>query len=181
MDDPRETGRERLYEGPVFRLERRVVVMGGRTVVRDVVLHPGAVVIVPLLDGDVLLVRQWRHPIGSLLEVPAGTLEPGEAPSACALRELREEVGFRPTTLLPLGTTYAAPGYSTEVLHFFLAKGLMRDPLPTPEEEGIDVVRMPLVQAARLAVEGGFEDTKTALGILQVAHREGVMGAADKA
>lgn len=129
--------------------------------------HPGAVVLVPLLCTDVLLVRQYRHATGQeLLELPAGTLEVGEAPEETAHRELQEECGYRAGRLTPLLSAYAAPGYSSEVFHFFLAEDLSPGTLPGDEDEDITVVRMGVHEARRQARAGLLGDAKTALGIL---------------
>lgn len=129
--------------------------------------HPGAVVLVPVHEGNVLLVRQYRHPTGGqLLELPAGTLEPGEEPIETARRELQEECGFLPQRLVPLMKLYAAPGYSSELYHFFLAEDLVPSRLPGDDDEEIEVVRMPLPEALERAAAGEFQDAKTALGIL---------------
>lgn len=171
MADFEETGRAEVYAGAVFRLERRSVKGKNGTFERDVIVHPGAVVLVPILHGEVLFVRQWRHPLGYLTELPAGTVDPGEEPPATAAREIREETGFRAGRLVALGAAYAAPGYSTELLHFYLAADLVRDPLPAPADEDVEVVRMPFAEAITRAQAGGFNDAKTGLGLLLAASR----------
>lgn len=180
-DEVHEVGRKVVYEGDVFRLERRTIRTAAGTFERDLVVHPGAVVLIPIVGDDVWLVRQWRHPLGWLLELPAGTLEVGEEPAECAKRELREEVGSRPESIEPLGTTYAAPGYSTERLYFFLCRGLTRDPLPPDADERLEVVRLPLEEAIRRVRRGEVEDTKTALGILLASMTRSVMPAGGRA
>ncbi len=162
---------ELIHEGEVFTLRRHYIETRRGVVGRDIVVHPGAIVLVPIISGEVLLVRQWREPVGELLELPAGTLDPGETPEVCAERECREEIGMRPAHLKPLGAHLAAPGYSTEMLFFFLAKDLVPDPLPLPEEEGLVVERLDWTLAVERAAAGGFQDAKTALGILLAAHR----------
>ncbi len=131
------------------------------------VVHPGAVVVLPV-DGEyVYLERQWRPSVGRwLIEAPAGTLEEGESPEDCALRELREETGIAAGTLEPAGKFYSSPGYSTEVLHMFLASDLsVGEPSPEPGER-IEVLRVSLREAVRWVMEGRIEDGKTALLIL---------------
>ena len=118
---------EVLYEGRILRLEvDRIRFADGGEGRREVVRHGGAVVLLPLTDdGRVLLVRQYRYPTAEiLLELPAGTLERGEEPAACAARELEEETGHRAGELVSLGAFYSAPGFSDEKLHGFLARGL---------------------------------------------------------
>ena len=107
--------------------EQTLRLPSGRTVVRQVVKHPGAVVILPqLADGRLLPIAQYRCAVGeTVLEFPAGTLEPGEAPLACARRELIEETGYRADHWHALGTIYSSPGFCDERLHLFLASGLV--------------------------------------------------------
>jgi ADP-ribose pyrophosphatase len=98
----------------------------GRETQREIVEHPGAVAIVPMLpDGRVILIRQWRRPAGqALLEIPAGTREPNEEAAACAARELVEEIGYRPGRLRRLGGFYTTPGFTDEYMDLFLATDL---------------------------------------------------------
>lgn len=162
--------RKSIFRGGAIELVEDTLKSGDKTFRREVLLHPGAVVLLPLLGEEIVFVRQYRHAAGKVLcELPAGTLEPGEEPAAAAERELREETGFRPGSLISLGHLLAAPGYSSEVLHFFVARQLQPDPLPTPEEEGIDVLRIGRPRAIAQALEGGFEDSKTVLALLWFA------------
>ncbi len=98
----------------------------GKVTVRDIVEHPGAVAIIPILsDGRILLVRQYRYAVGKeLLEIPAGTMEAGESPQECAKRELSEETGYEAERIMELTRFYTAPGYSSELIHIFVARGL---------------------------------------------------------
>ncbi len=140
---------------------------GGQST-REVVAHPGAVAMVALPDADhVLCVRQWRHAAGrALLELPAGTLSPGEEPAACAERELMEEIGYRPRRLTPLISFYLAPGYSEELLHVFLAEELTPERRPPDEDEQIEVVRLSWDEIAEMLTRGEFGDAKTVAGLL---------------
>ena len=121
----------RIYEGRIINLRVDTVRLpNGREGRREVIEHSGAVAVVPMRDREtVLLVRQWRVPAGkALLEIPAGGMEAGEAPEACARRELAEEIGMIPGRLLPLYSAYVAPGYSSEIIHGFLALDLSDAP-----------------------------------------------------
>ena len=140
----------------------------GRVSTREVVAHPGAVAMVPLLDAEhVLLVRQWRTAAGrALLEIPAGTLSPGEDPATCAARELMEEVGYRPRTLTPLYATFLAPGYSSEMLHVFLAENLTPEKQAHDEDEVLEVVTVTWDEIDDLLLRGEFADAKTLAGLL---------------
>lgn len=159
---------ERIYDGRVVSLRRdEVALPSGRTAVREVVEHRGAVAVVPLTDtGDILLVRQYRAPIGRrLLEVPAGTIEPGESVEACAARELAEEVGMRAGRWRHLGAIYPSPGFLTEVVHLFAAAALSAHRLEA-EEEDMEVVRVTLGEARRLVISGDIADAKSVAAIL---------------
>jgi ADP-ribose pyrophosphatase len=116
-----------LHEGRNFDfLVDDVTLPSGHVTQRDIVRHPGAVAIVPVLgNGRVALIRQYRYAAGKmLLEIPAGTPEQGELPLECAARELKEETGYEAEEIEPLLRCFMAPGYSDEVIHFFVAKGL---------------------------------------------------------
>jgi ADP-ribose pyrophosphatase len=137
---------------------------------RDIIVHPGAVAMVPLLTADsILLVRQWRTAAGrALLEIPAGTLAAGEAPVACAERELMEEVGYRPNKLTPLGAIYLAPGYSSEKLHLFLAEELTPERLAHDADENLEVECLSWDELTRAIRAGEIADAKTLAGLLLV-------------
>jgi ADP-ribose pyrophosphatase len=129
-----------VYRSSVFDVaEQRFRFADGVEHARSVVQHPGAVAIVALDDaGRWLLIEQFRLPAGAvLLEIPAGTLEPGEAPELTAQRELREETGFAAASIERLGGTWMAPGFCTEFIHYFVARGLRADPLPHDADERI--------------------------------------------
>lgn len=140
---------------------------------RDWVEHPGAVAMLPVLDGHVLMVRQFRTPAHQvLLEIPAGTLdrEPDgsiENPDHAAPRELGEETGYRAGAWRKLGQFYPAPGFASEFMHLYLATQLT--PIegysgPEPDER-IDLVRMPIADALAMAERGEIEDGKTLIGL----------------
>ena len=168
-DEPRLSPEEQIssravYRGRVVDLTvDQVRLPSGRSATREVIRHPGAVVILALDTGDnVLLVRQYRYPTGrALLEVPAGTLDPGEDPLDCAARELAEETGFRAGRWQRLGGFFSAPGYCTEYLHAFLATELQEGELQAGDEEEIALLRMPLAEVWRRVDEGEIEDAKS--------------------
>jgi ADP-ribose pyrophosphatase len=160
----------RVYEGHVLALRvDEVELPSGRRVVREIVEHRGAVAIVPMVGGDVLLVRRFRAAVGrALLEVPAGTMEPGESVEACLQRELAEEVGMRAGRFERLLTFYPSPGFLTEAVHLYAASDLTPHRLPA-EEEDLAVVRVPLAQAQGLLRDGQIVDAKSIIGLLLVA------------
>jgi ADP-ribose pyrophosphatase len=155
MSDERE-----VFAGRVVRL-----VLRGKY---EIVEHAGGAAVVAVhTDGSVLLVRQHRPAVGkSLLELPAGLVDPGEQPIDCARRELEEETGYTAQRLEPLVSFYSSPGFSTELLHVFVARGL-RECLPKlDEEEDIEVVRLPLERAIEQVTSGEISDAKTVTGLL---------------
>jgi len=158
-----------VFTGRLVRLRVDTVRLpNGRQTTREVVVHRGAVAAVPLLDaGTVVMVRQFRQAAGeTLLEIPAGTLDPGEDPMACVVRELEEEIGFRAGRVSEMFRSYLAPGYSSEMLHTFLAEDLVKVRAHTEEDEFIEVVEVPLDQAAAKILTGEIKDAKTICGIL---------------
>lgn len=163
--------------GRAFKVRRDVIALpDGRQFTRDVVVHPGAVVIAPVLpDGRLVLVRQWRHAAGeALLELPAGTLEPGEAPETTAHRELQEEAGYRAGRLTKLAEFWTAPGFCTELMHLYLAEDLTPSRLAGDDDEEIEVETVLLAEAAAMALSGRIRDAKSICGILLAAGRLGV-------
>jgi ADP-ribose pyrophosphatase len=151
-----------------------VALPDGGTAKRELVRHPGAVAVVPLIGDDVLMVRQFRVAAGRvMLEVPAGTLNPGEDPRLCAERELQEETGFRPGQLESLGGIFVAPGYTTEFIHLFLATDLLESRLEMDDDEFIELVRMPLENVLAMIDRGEIEDGKSTSALLKVARRLG--------
>ena len=164
---------EEIYKGRIVHLHVDTVRLAdGKEAKREIVSHGGAVCIVPLMeDGTVLLVKQFRLAAGKvLLEVPAGTLEKDEDPDACALRELEEETGYKAANLRPLFTTFVAPGYSTELIHAYLATGLTKTQTNFDEGEDLELVTMPLEDAEQLVLSGEVQDAKTIASLL-VARR----------
>lgn len=135
---------------------------------REVCVHTGAVVVLPLLDdGRVLLIRNWRYAIGqNLLELPAGTLEKNEDPMNCAGRELLEETGYLAGRLKPLGSFFSSPGILTEKMYVFLATNLQQRTAALEEGEEIEVEPTPLNEAIDLVRQGLIQDAKTIATLL---------------
>ncbi len=167
---------EPVYLGKVVNLYVDVVRLpDGQQARREIVRHSGAVAMVPLLpSGDVVMVRQYRHAAGKvLLEIPAGTLEPDEDPEQAAVRELQEEIGYRPGKLTRLAGEYTAPGYTSELIHIYLATGLQESNLDQDDDEFLEVVRLPFDEALRRVEQGEIMDGKTIIGLLLAARRLG--------
>lgn len=163
---------ERLYDGRIVVLDLLDVRLpNGEQSRREVVRHPGAVAVVPLdIDGTVILVSQYRIAADRImLEIPAGTLDVGEPPELCAERELQEEAGLKPGELVSLGGIFAAPGYTTEYIHLFLATDLQPSSLEMDDDEFIEVVRVPFDEALRMVDSGEIADSKTVVGLLRAA------------
>ena len=162
------TGSQLEFEGRLLRIRTdQVEGPDGYIQQIEVVEHPGAVAIIPLgPDGNVWFVEQYRHPAQKkMVEIPAGTLNPDEPPADCAQRECREEIGMAAGELIPLGAAYIAPGYSTELLHFFLARALTPSALAPDEGEDLVLRKIPLEKAWQDALDGHFIDIKTIAGL----------------
>lgn len=158
-----------VYEGRVVNLYLQTVQLpNGRVTQREIILHSGASAIVPLRDdGQVILIRQYRKPLNDVIwEIPAGTLEPNEDPIIAASRELREEIGHEPVELIQLGGIHVAPGYSSEFIHVYLARGVRPADLDGDADEFIDVHVLPLTEAVDMVYQGGITDSKTICGLL---------------
>lgn len=166
---------EELYRGHVFTLRKDTLRLpDGKEIQRDVVVHGGAVVVVAVEGGDLLFVRQHRYAAGQpLLELVAGTLEPGEDPAHTAGRELQEEAGFKAGRITKLGQFFSAPGFCSELLHCYLAEDLSPSRLPGDEDEQIEVERYSLEQALEMARSGQIQDAKTLAGLLLYTNHAG--------
>lgn len=153
-----------LLATPRFHVERREYARSGRSpIVREVVVHPGAVVILPILvDGRVVMIRQHRHAVDcELWELPAGTREADESPLETARRELIEEIGYQLGMLEPLAEFYTSPGIITEKMHAFVATKLSHVGQRLEETESIDVEIVTMSEARDMLVRGEIHDCKT--------------------
>lgn len=171
---PELIDRETLFSGKLFDLTRDTIrTADGATSKREVVWHPGAVAMLAVDgDGSILFVRQYRHAAGMrALEIPAGTLEPGEEPEATAIRELQEEIGKLPGSIEPMGGFYVAPGYTSEYIHLFLCTDLSDSVLDGDEDEDIDVERLSPGEALAAIADGRIADAKSIVGVLRWMQR----------
>lgn len=155
--------RKRIYRGRILGLSVHRVREAGRLVVREVVEHPGAAAVLAFDEkGRVVMVRQHRFPHGRILEIPAGTLEKGEDPRACARRELLEETGYSAGRLSHLVTFYPSAGYNTEEIHCYLAQSARPAGAPSPDpDEIISVEKIELSRLLRMIRAGRIRDSKT--------------------
>ncbi len=159
---------KRLYDGRILNLRvDEVKVQSGRFASREIVEHRGAAAIVPILEGNsVILVRQYRYAVSTeLLEIPAGTLEPNENPRDCARRELEEETGYKCREITKILECFVAPGYSTEKIHIYLAKGLTKTETRMEDDENIIVESFSLEAALGKIRSGEIQDAKTIAGL----------------
>jgi ADP-ribose pyrophosphatase len=169
-DIPRLLSSTVAYKGRLFDVEVDELEMAGGVIARrEIIRHPGAVAMVPVAaDGRLLLVTQYRHAAGRrLLEIPAGTLEPGEDPRDCAIRECQEEVGMIPRTIVPMGGLYVAPGYTSEYIHLFVCTDLQESALDADDDEDLEVERLSVEHALQLIEAGHICDAKSVIGILR--------------
>lgn len=166
--DPKLLSSETRFAGRVFEVRVDTVREGDAEYRRDIVVHKGSAVIVPVFDdGTVALVRQYRHATGSYqLELPAGGIEPGETFEQAAVRELEEEIGFSAGKIEKLTEFYVSPGFLTEKMHLFLATGLTERSQNLDEDEIVEIVLIPLAEAVSLIQSGEIEDAKTMIGLI---------------
>ena len=159
-----------LFQGKIVTLKLdKAQLVNGRVTGREVVEHPGGVAILPLFDdGTVSIVRQFRYPFQEVVtELPAGKLEKGEDHRPAALRELEEEVGATCGKLTYLGCLYLSPGFSTEVLHMYLAQELQQGPSHPDEDEFLETVRVPFSTLVQQVLSGEIVDAKTVATVLK--------------
>jgi ADP-ribose pyrophosphatase len=163
-----------VFDGRVVHLRVETIqTADGETYEREVIRHLGAVALVPLEPDDtVILVRQFRAGAdGEVLEIPAGTLNPGEDRLDCARRELQEEIGFYPEKLTTLGQFWVAASYTSELITIYVAEGLRPSRLPGDKDEDITVVRMPFEEALRMAYANEIDDSKTLIALMWIAQK----------
>ena len=156
------------YRGTLFSFVSEDVTLpnGSRTQLA-MVRHPGSTAVVPLFeDGTVLMERQYRHAVGKyLLEIPAGTMEPGESPLTCAGRELEEETGYTAGQFVELCRVDIVPAYSDEKIHVFLAQGLKQSEQKLDKDEIIEIVKYPFEEALDMCRQGKISDALTILAL----------------
>jgi len=177
MSDSARIKSTRVYTGRVISLDvDEVRFPDGTSGELEIIRHPGASAIVPFLtdpagaDPQLLLLKQYRYATGgTIYEIPAGRLDPGELPDACARRELLEETGCTAEAIVPLTSMYTTPGFTDERIHLFLATGLTRGDARREADEFMEVETVSLSVALQMVQRGEIQDAKTALGLLFVA------------
>jgi ADP-ribose pyrophosphatase len=168
----RRIGSETRLEGGYLTVRKDTVSLpDGSQATREYVLHPGAVAVVPILDdGRVVMVRQYRYPVGRvLIELPAGAIDPGEPPYHCALRELAEETGYRAAEWARAGVFHNAAAYSTEGIEIWFARGLVSGPQRLDVGEFVEVCAISYPHLDTLAAAGELPDMKTMIGLQWLA------------
>ena len=163
-----------IYRGKIVSLGVHNITVEGRRVRREIIGHPGAAAVLGFDEQErVILVKQHRHPHGYVLEIPAGTLERGEDPRACAVRELMEETGYRAGRISRLVSYYPSIGYNTEIIHCYLAPRATKVTEIDPDnDEFITVVKMSLERLVGMILAGRIQDSKTICAVMtHVARR----------
>ena len=166
-----------VHRGSKFDLRTdRLSLPGGPEVEKDIIEHPGSVVVIPIADdGKVLMIEQWRPAVGKFsIELPSGTRESGESADVTAQRELREEAGVRAGQFERIGGLYPVTGYSTEYCHVYVARSLSRDPLAQDKLEDIRVVPMPVADVWKLIAQNSIDDALTvaAMSLASVSNQD---------
>lgn len=158
-----------VFEGNFLHVQRDDVALpDGKIATREYIRHPGAVMIVPLLDdGRLLMERQYRYPMGRvMLEFPAGKLDTGEPPFECAVRELQEETGYHAAEWAHAGVLHNAIAYSDEGIEIYFARGLQPGPQHLDAGEFLEVVAVELDELEQMAADGRLTDAKSLIGLL---------------
>ena len=161
---------EDIFDGVLLHVKRdRVELPNGHESVREWIQHPGASAVIPLLpDGNIILVKQYRYPVGRVtLEIPAGKLDsPDEDPIDCAIRELSEETGYSARRMRKLTSIATTVGFSNEWIHIYAATNLVKGAQHPDDDEFINCVKVPLDEAVAMVRRGEIFDAKSAVGIL---------------
>lgn len=165
-----------IYSGKILGLSIYDVKIENRQVKREIVEHPGAAAVIGFDGEKIILVRQHRFPHGYVLEIPAGTLEESEDPKDCALRELREETGYSAKEMTHLLSYYPSIGYSTEIIHCYVASGLEKTADIQPDnDEFITVVKMNINELISMIKDGKIQDSKTICAVMTYAIKYGLV------
>jgi ADP-ribose pyrophosphatase len=169
MEKEKVLSSKTIYQGQILKLRvDTVLTIDGRKSTREIVEHNPCIGVVPVdAEGNILLVNQYRSPVGKdLLEIPAGGIDKGEEPAAAVIRETREETGFKPRKVTRLNGYYLSPGFCDEYMHLFLAEDLVPAPLSAEDTPGIEVVKVPALKINELILSGKIEDSKSVAGLL---------------
>lgn len=166
--------KKKIYEGKILGLSVYDGTIEGRKVKREMIEHRGAAAILAFDENNkVILVKQHRFPHGYILEIPAGTLEKREDPIQCALRELKEETGYRAKKMIPLISFYPSIGYNSEIIHCYIASGLKKiADLKLDTDEILSVEKIKLDKLIRMIKTGKIQDSKTICAVMTYAAKK---------
>lgn len=158
---------ESIYKGRIISLQVDTVTLpNGETATREIVKHPGAVAVIPLIEDKMIVVEQYRKPLEkSQVEIPAGKLDAGEEPLKAALRELEEETGYRSDNVKLVSSFYTSPGFADEIIHLYLAEDLVKGNANPDEDEFLECEAITLEQAQEYMREGRISDAKTIMAV----------------
>jgi ADP-ribose pyrophosphatase len=158
---------ETVFQGRIISLQvEHVTLPDGTRSTREVVKHPGAVAVLAVHEGKMLVVEQYRKALQrALVEIPAGKLEPGEDPLAAAARELQEETGFSARELVPICSFYTSPGFADELIHLYYADQLEKGDASPDADEFLSVQALTLDEAKRAIADGAIRDAKTTFAV----------------
>lgn len=161
------------YEGKIFSVrEGEIRTSKGEVYSRQVVVNPGGVGIIAIVDGNVTLIKQFRISIEKyIIEIPAGRLEIGEKPDECARRELMEEVGYEANSLQLISEYYSGVGFSTERMYIFLTTDVKKKHATPEVDEDIEMIQLPLAEVKKMLNNGEFNDSKTIIGLREALIR----------
>ena len=165
-----------IYDGKYVRLDIYNLTIKGIKTRREIVEHPASAAILAFDEkGKIILVRQHRFPRGYVLEIPAGTLDKGESPKRCALREIQEETGYKAKRMTHLITYYPSVGYNTEAIHCFVASGLTSGKMNLDTDEAITVKKMDLSRLIKMIKSGKIIDSKTICAVMVYAAKKKIL------
>lgn len=161
------TSSEMIFKGKIISLQvDQVTLPNGGTASREIVKHPGAVAVIPLLGDKMIVVEQYRKPLEkSQVEIPAGKLDSGEEPLKAALRELEEETGYRTDNIRLVSSFYTSPGFADEIIHMYIAEDLVKGTANLDEDEFLDCEAITLEQAQQYMRDGLISDAKTIMAV----------------
>ena len=160
---------EQIYKGTLLDVRRdEITLPNGKTSAREYIKHPGAACIIPVLpEGNIALIKQYRYPVQSeMIELPAGKLDPGEKPEACAKRELEEEIGYSAGKLTFVCNIHPAIGFASEKMWIYLAEDLIKTVENTDHDEFLVLMPTHLDDAIKMVWDGKITDVKTIIGLL---------------
>ena len=162
--------KKKKYDGKIFSLVVYDLLVRGRKIKREIIEHNGVAAILAFDGKKIILVKQHRFPHGSVLEIPAGTLEKNERPRKCAFREFQEETGYKAKKMTRLMTYYPSIGYSTEIIHCYMASGIKKvSDLNLEQDEIISVVKIDFKKLLKMILDGKIIDSKTICAVLTYA------------